>query len=84
MAITNKKLSDRDAAQTNQLSFNDVNATMGVDGFIVGLKGRKITRTDGGTFEEYSFYEGATLLYTIKITYTDITKSNLLEVERTE
>lgn len=82
MANTTKKLSDRDAAQTHKLSFNDVNATMGVDGFIVGLVGRKITRTDNGASEDYSFYEGASLLYTIRITYTDNTKSNLLEVER--
>lgn len=77
-------MSERDADQTLKLSYNDVNATIGVDGFIVGQVGRKIVRTlSSATTEQYDFYDSAVLLYTLVITYTDSTLSTLAQIERT-
>lgn len=84
MAYTTKRLSERDANQTLQASYNDVNDTLGVDGFITGKVGRRIVKENtSATVETYSFYEDrTTLLYQYQITYTDNTKSDLAEVER--
>lgn len=83
MSDTSKRMSDRDYQQTLKMSYNDINATLGVDGFIVGQVGRKITRSDhSATEEDYSFYDSATLLYTLRITYTDASRAILLQVER--
>lgn len=84
MAQTQKPLSDRDGSQTLQASYNDVNDTLGVDGFVVGKIGRKIVRTlASATTEQYNFSEDGVLLYTILITYTDATLETLVSVERT-
>lgn len=87
MANTQKRLSERDANQTLQASYNDVNDTLSVDGFITGLVGRKIvvaiqTTTIANDTELYSFSENGTPLYQIKIIYTDGTRTQLLSVER--
>lgn len=83
MSHTTKPLSDRDASQTQQAAFNDVNDTIGVDGFIVGLVGRKIIRTlTNPTTENYEFLEGTNSLYTIEIVYTDSTLATISTVER--
>lgn len=84
MSQTTKSLSERDANQVLQSSYNDVNDTLGVDGFIVGKLGRKIIRTaTSATIDDFSFYEGSTLLYTIRITYDTSTHDNINQVERT-
>lgn len=84
MAQTQKPLSNRDGSQTLQASYNDVNDTLGVDGFVVGKVGRKIVRsTPSATTEQYDFSEDSVLLYTILITYTDATLETLVSVERT-
>ena len=83
---TSKPFSDFDASQIQRKAFNDSNATLGVDGFIVGQVGRSIVRSDIDSItEDYSFYEdsGATLLYTIRIVYTDNTQAKLASVTRT-
>lgn len=86
--MSDKHMTKKDDEQTARYAYNDVNATLGVDGFIVGLVGRRITQTmsttnvadDTATFD---FFEGTNLLYTIRVIYTDGTQETLLEVERT-
>ena len=46
MADENKKLTERDYQQTLRLSYNEINDTLGVDGFITGAVGRKIIKTN--------------------------------------
>lgn len=87
MADTTKPLSDRDYAQALQSSYNQVNATMSVDGFIVGKVGHKVTlaistTTIANDTETYSFSDGATPLYQIRIIYTDGSRALLLSAER--
>jgi hypothetical protein len=88
MSITQKPLSHLDYEQTLQSSYNDVNATLGVDGFLTGRVGRKIelaisTTTIANDTETYSFSENGTALYTLKIIYTDGTRAQMVSVERT-
>lgn len=84
MSDTTKPLSDRDANQVLQHVHNNVNATLGVDGFIVGKLGRKITRTViSTTVEDYEFFDGTTLLYKIRVTYDNSAHDNVDQVERT-
>jgi hypothetical protein len=89
MSITQKPLSHLDYEQTLQSSYNDVNATLSVDGFLTGKIGRKVvlaiqTTTLPNDTEVYSFSEdsGATLLYTLRIIYTDGTRAQMVSAER--
>lgn len=87
MADTTKPFSDRDANQTLQHSYNDVNATLGVDGFIIGKVGRKIDVTISTTTilndsQTFAFSESGTALYSIKLIFTDGARQELLSVER--
>lgn len=88
MSNTQKPLSDVDSQQTLQRAFNDVNATISTDGFLTGLVGRRIDLTISQTnvandTETYAFSESGTALYTLKIVYTDGTRSTLLFAVRT-
>lgn len=85
MAIENKPLSERDAPQIQKKVYNESNATLGVDGYLVGKIGNRVVKVNtSATIETLSFYEDhSTLLYQYTITYTDSTKSDFAEVERT-
>lgn len=88
MANTNKPLSERDSNQTLQSSYNDVNATLGVDGFIVGRVGRKVEMTITTTnmandTEVLNFSENGSPLYEFTVIYTDGSRETLLSAERT-
>jgi hypothetical protein len=87
---TLKRLSQKDQEQAIRQAQNDVNGTIGVDGFLTGLVGRQITQTISttnvtGDTATFSFYEnfGANLLYTFVLIYTDGTQQTLLSATRT-
>jgi ABC-type amino acid transport substrate-binding protein len=88
--MTAKELSGLDGAQALKGSFNDVNYTLTVDGFLTGLVGRRVdlaitTTTIADDTENYTFSEnfGALVLYVYKVVYTDGTRATLLYAERT-
>jgi hypothetical protein len=87
MSITQKPLSHLDYEQTMQSSYNDVNATLSVDGFLTGKVGRKVelaisTTTIVDDTETYSFSENGTALYALRIIYTDGTRAQMISAER--
>ena len=90
MANTSKSMSQADPGQTLKYAFNDVDGSLTTNGFLTGLVGRKITRVDTNAMyltgvqvgDDFSFYEGATLLYTLRIIYDDSTKASLYSAER--
>jgi hypothetical protein len=87
MSITQKPLSHLDYEQTMQSSYNDVNATLSVDGFLTGKIGRKVelaisTTTIVDDTETYSFSENGTALYSLRIIYTDGTRAQMISAER--
>ncbi len=82
-----KNLSERDANQTLQSAYNDVDATISVNGFLVGKVGNQITLAVSTTSVAndtytYSFFDNSTLLYQIKIIYTDATQSQMISAAR--
>lgn len=87
MSDTTKPPSDLDYSQNIQRSYNDVNGTLGVDGFLTGLVGRKVTLAISTTnvandTETYTFSESGTTLYVIKIIYTTGSRDTMLSAER--
>jgi len=88
MADTTKQKSQLDGNQTLQKAFNDVDASMTVNGFVVGKVGHKVTLSITTTSlandtEVYTFTDSGTQLYIITIIYTDGARDTLLSVERT-
>jgi len=88
MSITQKPLSHLDYEQTLQSSYNDLNATLSVDGFLTGKVGRKVELSVSTTSvlndtEVYNFSENGTALYELTIIYTDGTRAQMISAERT-
>jgi hypothetical protein len=89
MAATSKIMSQKDQEQAIRQAQNDVNGTIGVDGFLTGLVGRRVTlvvstTTVTGDTTTFNFSEnfGATPLYSIQLVYTDGTQTTLLTATR--
>lgn len=88
MSHTTKPLSERDANQTLQSAYNEVDATISTSGFLTGKVGHKVsmsitTTTITDDTEVYEFSNDGTALYTITVIYTDGTRETLLSAERT-
>lgn len=88
MGRTAKPLSQQDPGETQQYTFNDVDATTTVNGFLVGVVGRRVTLTISTTTvandtENYAFSENGTALYTFVVVYTDGTRSTMSTATRT-
>ena len=87
MAKTSKSLSELDANQVLQAAHNDVDATIGVSGFVNGKVGRKVamaisTTSIANDTETYTFSESGTTLYAIKVIYTTGDRDVFLSAER--
>lgn len=88
MAETVKRLSEYDANQIFQKSYNKEGGTLAVDGFLVGKAGRKVDVALSQTTilndtETFTFSEDAIDLFTLVLIYTDGTREQLLSAERT-
>lgn len=84
---TIKEPNGLDGAQTLKESYNQVNATLSVDGFLTGLVGRRVdlaisTVNVANDTETYIFSELSVPLYTYQVTYTDGTRTTMLFAER--
>lgn len=88
MAETTKRLSEYDYSQVLQKVMNNEGGTLGVDGFLAGKVGHKITQTVATTSvandtEIFRYYDSANLLLELTIIYSDGTRATLLSAERT-
>lgn len=84
MSKTDKVMSDRDFQQTLKLSFNDVDASVTTNGFLIAKVGRKVeVDVSGGSIAIYTFLENGTTLYQYTLTYTDASRTTLVSAERT-
>lgn len=64
--------------------YNLEDKSITTSGFLVGKVGHKITYTSiSSTIDDWSYLDGSSLLYTIRITYVDSTKEQILSAERT-
>ncbi len=85
---TDKRMSHKDAEQATRYSYNDANATMGVDGFLVGKVGRKVVQTIATTTNPddtlvFDFSENGVALYQLTLIFTDASQEILISAERT-
>lgn len=85
--VTSKPMSLNDADQGIRYAFNRSDASLTTSGFVTAKVGHKITLAISTTnvtddTETYSFYDGANLLYTLRIIYTDGTRETMIEAER--
>lgn len=87
MSQTDKRLSERDPGQTLQHSYNEIDASITMAGFLTGKVGRKVEQTISSTTVPndtltFTFSESGTNLYSIQVIYTDSTYSTMLSAER--
>lgn len=87
MSHTQKQMSEKDDSQTLKASYNEVDASLTINTFLVGVVGRKIdksivTTTIVNDSEIYAFSENGSALYSLKVVYTDGTRADFLSAER--
>ena len=80
---TGKVKSDLSGENVLRGAFNDVDASITTNGFLVGKVGHKVVRSVvSSTIDDYSFYDGTTLLYTLRITYNNAAHDEVNQAER--
>ncbi len=83
MSDSTKVPSEFDQTQIIQRVYNKEEKTLAVGGFVAGKLGHKIERTAvSATIDDFEYYDGATLLYTIRVTYDNASHDNVDVVER--
>jgi hypothetical protein len=87
MSNTTKSISKQDAENVLRSSFNDVENSLTVNGFLVGKVGRKVelivsTTNVSDDTETYTFKEGSVSLYALRVIYTTGVRDQLLSAER--
>lgn len=82
MAETTKRLSEYDQQQIMQKIYNP-DGSIAVGSFLAGKIGHKVERSIvSPTVDDYEFYDGANLLYTIRVTYNNSDHDEIDEAER--
>jgi hypothetical protein len=83
MANLVKERTKLDHQQVQEFSFNDVDKSVTVAGFISSKVGNKIERTPvSSSIDDYSYFDGTNLLYTLRVTYSSSSKDQVNSVER--
>ncbi len=83
MSDSTKSPSEFDQTQIIQRVYNKEEKTLAVGSFVAGKLGHKIERTAvSATVDDFEYYDGSTLLYTIRVTYDNSSHDNVDVVER--
>jgi hypothetical protein len=83
MSETSKQATNAGMGNVMSSIYNPEDKSITTAGFLVGKVGHKIQYNSvTSSSERYDYYDGANLLYSILITYTDSTKSQLSSAER--
>jgi len=81
---TSKQMPTIDDDNAIKQAFNIEDKSLTINSFLVGKVGHKITRTViSPTVDDYSFFDGAVLLYTYRITYSNAGHDDINQAERT-
>ena len=84
MSTTSKTTSLLNGDNILRSAFNEEDKSLTTASFVSAKLGHKITRSIiSATVDDFEYYDATTLLYTIRVTYTDSTHSDLVSVERT-
>jgi len=82
MSETTKRLSEYDQTQIMQKIYNP-DGSIAVGSFLAGKVGHKVERTAiSATVDDYEFFDGAVLLYTIRVTYNNSSHDEIDVAER--
>ena len=82
MSETTKRFSDYDQQQILQKAYNP-DGSLAVGSFLAGKIGHKVEReVQSTTVDDYHFFDGATLLYTIRVTYNNTDHDEVDSAER--
>lgn len=82
---TTKKMTDKDANQVLTSAYNNVDATISVNGFVNAQLNNSVQRTPiSATIDNWSYYDGptGTLLYVLQVVYDDSAHDNVNSVTR--
>lgn len=87
MSNTRKPLSKQDYENIMRQTFNEGDASLTTNGFLVGAIGRKVeiaitTTTIANDTQTVTYSENGNTLYSLKIIYTDGTRTLMLSAER--
>jgi len=83
-ATTSKPITDMSSENTLRGAFNDSDQSLTTSTFVTAKVGHKITRTViSAVIDDYSYLDGAVLLYTLRITYSNPAHDDVDSVERT-
>jgi hypothetical protein len=88
MAHTSKKLATSDDNQAIRRSYNDLDATLTVNGWLAAQVGNSVTQaitttSVAGDTSVFTFAEFSNTLYQITIVYTDASQSTMISATRT-
>lgn len=88
MGTINKTHSKLNEGNVLRAAYNDTDATISVNGFLVSKVGAKVvqtitTTTIANDTTVMSFYDNGTLLYALTIIFTDGSRNTLISAERT-
>jgi hypothetical protein len=83
MADIQKPMAKIDGQQVLKEVFNQPDHSITVSGFISSKVGNKIERTPvSSSIDDYSYFDGTNLLYTLRVTYSSSSKDQVNSVER--
>jgi hypothetical protein len=83
MANSEKNMAGIDPSHAIRFAFNEQDKTIAVGSFVASKINHKVTKANTtSTIEQYSYYDGSTLLYIVEVEYTNSSKDDLLRVER--
>lgn len=83
MSDSNKPMSALDQTMIMQKVFNPSDSTLAVGSFLGGQLGNRVERTAvSATIDQFSYFDGGGLLYTIEIEYDDANHTNVDRAER--
>lgn len=83
MSNTTKSFTEYDQTQIFQKAYNKEEGTIAIGSFVAGKVGHKIVRVvNSTTVDDFSYYDGAVLLYTLRVTYNNAAHDEVDQVER--
>lgn len=83
MGKSSKRLSELDSSQVLQAAYNDNDGTIAVGSFVATKINHKVERTAvNSTTDDFKYYDGSTLLYTIRVVYTNSAHDDFVSAER--
>lgn len=84
MAQTSKRTPDLSSENVLRDIYNDSDKSITTSSFISAKVGHKIVRNViSSTIDDFEHYDSSTLLFTLRVTYTNAAHDDIVSVERT-